>query len=93
MFVAVWIVVAAVPFVLLGTIRLVARTTPAYVRWAEQLERRHYKAYWVILGATYALIGIGHLALPKGEPVFGVIFVGMGLVSIVKGLRGRLIVA
>ena len=40
-------------------------------------------------GATYVVAGIAHFTLKNGEPVVGAAFTGMGLVSIVRGMRGR----
>jgi len=89
MFAIVLLVVAIVPFALLGAIRLVAWAAPANARWAMKLERDHYKAYWSIVGAMYLVTGIGYFVKPSGEPVFGTMFTAMGVLSLVRAVRGR----
>ena len=89
MFAIVLLVVAIVPFALLGAIRLVAWAAPAQARWAIRLEREHFKAYWYLFGATYLFVGIVHFVKSTGEPVFGTAFTAMGVLSLVRAVRGR----
>jgi hypothetical protein len=89
MFVGALLLVAIVPFALFGMVRFVAWAAPAHVRWAAGIERRFYRAYWLILGGTYVVVGILHLVHRKGEPVFGAAFVSLGLVAGWRGMRGR----
>ena len=89
MFAGALVVVAAVPFVLIGAIRFIGWAAPAHLRWVAAIERRHCRAYWLAVGATYLAIGIAHVVREDGEPVVGAAFSGLALALVVRGLRGR----
>ena len=89
MFIGALLVVAMVPFALYGLVRFGAWAVPAHFRWAEGIERRFYRTYWLLLGGMYLLTGILHLVRRRGEPAFGVAFLGLSLVCCWRGIRGR----
>jgi hypothetical protein len=82
MFVGALLVVAAVPFVLIGAIRFVAWASPAHARWVA----RHYRAYWLAIGGMHLAVGVANFVLEGGEPFMGAAFSGLGLVYVVQGL-------
>lgn len=89
MFVGALLVVAAVPFVMIGAIRFIAWAAPAHARWVAAIERRHYRAYWLAVGGTYLAFGVAHFVREDGEPIARAAFSGPGVVYVVQGLRGR----
>lgn len=89
MFAGALLVVAAVPFVLIGAIRFIGWFAPAHVRWVEAIERRYFNAYCVAFGAIYLAIGVAHFMREDGEPIFGAAFSGLSMAFFVRGLRGR----
>jgi hypothetical protein len=74
LFVGMLCVVAVLPLVVLGAVRLAVRVVPAGFGSTARLERRHYSAYWLLVATLYALLGIGHLVLRSGRPIVGVLF-------------------
>jgi hypothetical protein len=89
LFFGAWLIVAIVPFALYGAIRIGAWAAPALFRWSERIERQFYRTYWLVSGGAYLLMGILHFTLKRGEPIFGVAFVAIGLASAWRGMRGR----
>jgi hypothetical protein len=51
------------------------------------MERRHHRAYWTVLAIAYALMGIRHLALGGGQPLFGLVFLVLAVAAAIKGAR------
>jgi hypothetical protein len=89
LFLGALLVVAMVPFALYGLLLFGAWAVPAHFRWAAGIERRFYRTYWLLLGGMYLLSGILHLTRKRGEPAFGVAFLGLAMVCGSRGIRGR----
>jgi hypothetical protein len=86
-FVAILIVVALLPFALLAAVRLAARVVPANAHWLAEIERRHHRSYWGVFALLYVVAGVGHFARGNGEPLFGALFLMMGVAAAIKGAR------
>jgi len=89
LFLGVLLVVAVVPFALYGLVLFGGWAIPAHFRWAAGIERRFYRHYWLFLAAMYLMTGILHLTRRRGEPAFGVAFLGLAVVSSWRAMRGR----
>jgi hypothetical protein len=83
-----------VPWVVFWVIRVVAWGVPRHfrwigdldLRWLGDLERRRHTAYWISLAFAYSALGLGFLM--TGARYVGSAFIAIGLMAVVKGLRG-----
>jgi hypothetical protein len=85
--IAILVIVAVAPFALLGVVHLTAWAMPATARRLAEIEQRHHRAYWSVLAVAYALMGVRHLTLGGGQPLFGPVFLVLGVAAAIKGAR------
>jgi hypothetical protein len=85
--VAILVAAAALPVVLLRVVHLTAWAMPAIARRRAALELRHHRAYWTVVAIAYAVIGVQHLMVDGGQPLFGLAFLVMVVAAAIKVAR------
>jgi hypothetical protein len=85
--IAILVAIAVVPFALLGVVHLTAWAMPATARRLEEMEQRHHRAYWTVVAIAYALIGIRHVTVGGGQPLFGLVFLVLVVAAAIKVAR------